>query len=680
MFLTKDEVPNYTQRRWGGFLGGPLVQDRVFFFAGYEDLMRQSTDTLAISDYWKAQGYDPVVPIETTDHPFMFKGDVNINDTNRLSVRYDRTINKAINEGGPYNPTIGRDTFGGPVWNVVANVSSTLSNTSFNEFRFNYMSNMPPIICNMSGTGGMANLASEPPGTYAQIRYPNLYIGCPIFTGTEGEQQMAFTDHYSFVRGRHQAKVGGTLHRNTTNVNITNFHDGYWRFAQDLKFDINDPASYPYRFTGNTGPGAFKIPAWNYSFFAQDTWRITDNLTLDIGLRYDVDDSVTEGNQYVDAKNADIVAKYGGAPLLQKTNVDYNNVAPRVGFVWSPNEDKTTTIHGAVGTFYDQSHGNFNAIYIINTLTGNLTTFNCTSPLTNPFWNSADQAAGAATCRAWLAASFPYFPDLSKAPTAKVGFDTLDPNLQVPFTTQISFGAAHQFKDGLAVSVDLVHSRGKGLEYIDTGNLVQPDGTATVLDPRFSYVSELQNAGFVHYTALQTQAQYRTDKASVSVAYTLSKATSNLVSGSIFGSSPTNPADLNQDKGPDATDIRHNLVANGSYLLPFDVQVAGILVHRSAWPWSAYTNANPLGLAYPPRVEPKNSRRGAAENDVDFRITKEVKITGSLKASIFWEMFNAFNSVNYTGMNTLIDDPASFGLYNSAADMRRQQLGLRIDF
>jgi Outer membrane receptor proteins, mostly Fe transport len=363
VFLTKDEVPSYTQRRWGGFVGGPLVKNRVFFFTGYEDLMRESTDTLAITSYWKAQGYDAVVPTKTTDHPFMFKGDVNINASNRLSVRYDRTINKAINEGGAYNPTMGRDTFGGPVWNVVANLTSTLSNTSFNEFRFNYMSNMPPIICNMSGTGGMANLASKPPGTYAQVRYPNLYIGCPIFTGVEGEQNLVVTDHYSFIRGDHQVKVGGTLQRNTLNDDITNFHDGYWRFAQDLLFDKNDPASYPYRFTGNIGPGAFKIPIVNYNFFAQDTWRATDNLTFNIGVRYDVDRSVTAGNQYVDAKNADVIKNYGGTAPLQKTNVDYNNVAPRIGFVWTPDKDKTTTIHGAVGTFYDQNHGNFNAIY-----------------------------------------------------------------------------------------------------------------------------------------------------------------------------------------------------------------------------------------------------------------------------------------------------------------------------
>jgi hypothetical protein len=115
-------------------------------------------------------------------------------------------------------------------------------------------------------------------------------------------------------------------------------------------------------------------------------------------------------------------------------------------------------------------------------------------------------------------------------------------------------------------------------------------------------------------------------------------------------------------------------------MFPYDIQLAGIFVYRSAWPWSAYTAENPTGAYYPPRIEPKNSRRGAMEKNVDFRVGKMFRLGSKVQASLFWEMFNAFNWTNYNGMNTLIDDTATFGLYNSAADMRRQQLGFRIDF
>jgi outer membrane receptor protein involved in Fe transport len=679
VFLTKDEVPNYTQRRWGGYLGGPILKSRAFFFAGYEDLNRESTDTLAISDYWKAQGYNPVVAIKTTDHPFMAKGDVNLTASHRLSVRYDRTINKAINEGGSYNPQEGRDDFGGPVWNVVTNLTSSLSNTSFNEFRAYYMSNMPPIICNASGVGGMANLEKGPPGTFAQIRYPTLYVGCPIFTGTEGEQNLVLLDHYSFIRGRHQFKAGGQLARNSMNIDIANFHDGYWRFAQDAVFDRSNPATYPYRFTGNVGPGAFVIPVWSYGLFAQDTWQVRDDLTLNVGLRYDVDRSVNAGNQYVDAKNAKVVATYGGAPPLEKTNVDMNNVAPRVGFVWTPTEDKKTTVRGAFGLFFDQNHGNFNAIYIINTaLSDGLTTINCNVPSSNPFWNSSLSDSGRGVCRGWLAQSFPFFPDLSKAPGATQGLDLMDPNLQVPYTTQFSGGIARELRDGLVVQFDLVHSRGSGLEYLDKG--VRPVGNDYVeVDPRFTYISTLENVGFTRYTALQSQVTYRKRAVNVSASYTLSKATSNLVSGSVFGSSPTNPFDLSQDEGPDATDIRHNFVLNGAYQFPLDFQAAGILMMRSAWPWAVWTTENPTDAYYPPRPEAKNSRRGDAEMNVDLRVSKTFRLGSRVRAGLFWEMFNVFNTLNYNGVDSELES-TSFGLWNSALDLRRQQLGIRFDF
>ena len=64
--------------------------------------MGESNDTLTISDYWKAQGYDTVVPVKTTDHPFMFKGDVDISPDHRLSgSRVDFQALLASDERGP---------------------------------------------------------------------------------------------------------------------------------------------------------------------------------------------------------------------------------------------------------------------------------------------------------------------------------------------------------------------------------------------------------------------------------------------------------------------------------------------------------------------------------------------------------------------------------------------------
>ena len=194
-----------------------------------------------------------------------------------------------------------------------------------------YGSNKAPIICNKSGTGGSAELAKAPIGTFAHIEYPGALFGCPEFDGLEGEENIVLTDNVSMSRGRHQLKFGVQANQVRTIVDATNFNEGFWSHPTDRLFDRSDPATYPDLFSGLVSPTLAKWSQWNSYYYAQDTWQATDALTLNLGLRYDVDRSATAGNDFVDAKNARIVQRFGGGPLLQKAKVDYNNVAPRLG-------------------------------------------------------------------------------------------------------------------------------------------------------------------------------------------------------------------------------------------------------------------------------------------------------------------------------------------------------------
>ena len=72
----------------------------------------------------------------------------------------------------------------------------------------------------------------------------------------------------------------------------------------------------------------------NHSFYFQDDWRIRPNLTLNLGVRWDADTSVTNGNQFVDGYNQRFVAAYGGAPPIQKVKASLHDVSPRLGLVW----------------------------------------------------------------------------------------------------------------------------------------------------------------------------------------------------------------------------------------------------------------------------------------------------------------------------------------------------------
>ncbi|HSB60508.1 MAG TPA: TonB-dependent receptor, partial [Vicinamibacteria bacterium] len=618
-----DGPPPLSQQRFGGFLSGPLVKDRLFFFAGLERLDRDSNDVLGISQYWRDQGIPTLVPTGTDDTPYLFKVDANLSAKNRLSIRYDHSERTDLNQGGPLAVEEARQNFGGPVWNVVANWTSTFSNTAFNEFRFFYGSNKPPIICNESGTGGTEQLGLGPPGTFARRQYPGAVFGCPIFTGLEGEENLAIIENYSFVRGRHQFKLGAQAAWQKTILDITNFHDGRWIHATDRVFSRSDPVSWPERFTGNVGAVPADPTTWSTYFFVQDTWQVTDSLTLNLGLRYDVDGSVAAGNEFIDGKNQRILAALGGAPVLEKVEKDTDNFAPRVGVVWKPTADRRTTLRANGGLFYDQHHTNYNGIYLANSLLNDgIIGLNANNPAFNPFYDPADPEGSRQRLREFFALTYPLFPDLSGAPRSAQTLNIIRPDIKIPYTVQLTGGVAHDFGGGLSLEADYIHSRGEdGFIFINENIRFQNGEYVFNVDPRFAGLDYLHNDGWSRYNALQVQGNYRRGRGRVGVAYTLGKATSNY-SPNIFGAGPTNPFDLSEDEGPDDSDRRHNLVLNGAFTLPLDFQLAGIWIFRSAPPYNVFTFDELDGDPWSDRPEPRNSRRGDSFNSLDLRLSK----------------------------------------------------------
>ena len=156
-------TPPYNQYRVGGYLGGRIVRDRLFFFVGFEDLDNSATGTLAISQYWISQGVQSVIPEGYTLRPLLLKGDWNINDHNRLSVRHDRTNQELHNCSGqigqgcdnqPLWTLESRGTYTGPIWSAVAALTSTFGNRAFNEARVYYGVNQVSIFSNLAKKGG----------------------------------------------------------------------------------------------------------------------------------------------------------------------------------------------------------------------------------------------------------------------------------------------------------------------------------------------------------------------------------------------------------------------------------------------------------------------------------------------------------------------------------------------
>jgi outer membrane receptor protein involved in Fe transport len=693
-----EETPPFDQQRFGGFLGGPLRTDRLFYFAGVERVRLNSSDVLGISNYWRQFVTDTIIPTGQRSTVGLIKVDMNINDKNRSYFRYTNTRKRDLNVAGtspgapgPLNTLENRQTFGGPLWNVLGNWTTTLSNSAFNELRATYGINKPWILSNLADkTGGAAllelagydDVRGNTTGRFASLSYPGATFGATSFTGLEGEGNLFIVDNFAMIAGRHQFKLGAQVTRSKMYMDVEASHKGRWTFTADRVFDINDPASYPASFSGNIGSGEAYPVAWNPSFYIQDTWQATGNLTFNLGLRYDLDNTPTSVNPYIDPYNERIVARLGGAPPLRKSVADKNNLAPRLGVVWVPTADRRMTLRGSFGFYYDQNHWNFTDIYLNETLLAlRRITLNANTQAQNPFWTPGNTAVGIAAMRAFLARNFPAYPDMSGLPFQQETILGVSPDYQIPYTVNSSFGMTREFGNALNVRVDYVHARTYDPSIGPDTNWVQnSDGTFSRRDPRYGNITLVGNGGFIRYNGLETRVELRPSAtARAGLSYTLSKTTSNMSTGLSTGG-VTHPFNLDEDLGPDDNDRRHNLVIDGSYLVPrVDVQAAGIVTYRSALPYSVSTSFQLDADPFSDRPEPRNSRRGDREKNVDLRVSKIFRFGVRYAATAFWEMFNVFNTDNYLRFQGSLQS-SSFGLALTEAPKRRQQLGFRFDF
>ncbi len=673
-----NSTPPYSQQRMGAYLGGPIIKDKLFFFGGYEYQNLGSTTVLGISPFWISQGVQTVIPVGQTQHAAMGKVDWNINSSNRFSFRYTDTVlnqtNQSLN-GSSLDTLPTRYSWGGPLWNMVAEATSTLSADAFNEFRAYYGINKPFITCNLADAGGAALLAKAPLGTYAPISYPGANFGCTGFTGLEGEGNLTLTDNFSWIKGHHRLKFGVQLQRLAMYMNVEASQGGTWSFLTDSVFNTSNPSSYPSSYTLNLGTGIDNASHWNPGVFFQDSWQVLPNLVLNIGARYDIDFTIVTGNNFVNSYNARIVACCGGTPPLQETKPDYRDLAPRAGFVWTPTADKRTSIHGGFGMFFDQNHFNYNDIYLNETLLSNRKlSANCFSPTANPFWTQATPAIGEAQCQAFLASNFPFPPNLNLLPTVQNLLLGLDRQYRDPYTTQMSIGVEHDFAAGIHVQANYVHTQGHGILVEEDTNLAQSaSGQYFEKDPRFSAIDLFEPVGWIKYNGLQTGMTWRKSRLTLGASYTLSKATSNTVTN-ITGGAATNPLNLNIDVGPDNSDRRHNFVGNVAYALPWGFEIASIGTYRSPLPYSI-TNAK---VVYA-RVAPRNNQRGDSEKDMDLRFSKVFRIRERMSAKLYWEIYNVLNNnnwISYTG-NQL---SSTFGFPTAELPKRQQQAGFEFNF
>ena len=231
---------------------------------------------------------------------------------------------------------------------ISAHDTWTLGNNKVNEFLFQFARR--GLLYSFSrGAGGDA-VAVNIPGFAFFGREPFSFVN-------RTEQRYQFSDSFSLAKGAHNFKFGVDANYLPLTADFTVNFGGIYNFGSVNPFPAPFPAFSPVQAYGAGLPGNFIQGVGNphdsfsntpLGAFVQDSWRLRSNLTLNYGLRYDVEFTPT-----FPAMNALSAAAQNALGITQGIPRDYNNVAPRLGLAWDPKGDGKTVIRASYGIFYD---------------------------------------------------------------------------------------------------------------------------------------------------------------------------------------------------------------------------------------------------------------------------------------------------------------------------------------
>ena len=289
--------------------------------------------------------------------------DHNVNANNRVTLRANVSPSTTTGlEGSGQDQPFGQNAFSRTSEQTYRDVSGvaqdtwTIGNNKVNEFRFQYARRGLSYFYNTQIPGG-ADPAVNIPGYAYFGREPYSYI-------QRVEQRYQFTDNFSWTIGTHATKFGGDFNYISTSATFTVNYGGVYDFgsfsAADLGFSIPGlsfpglspvqayGAGLPSDFVQGFGSPSDSFPNKPLGAFWQDSWKIRPNITLNYGVRYDV-----EFPPQFKPPSALAQAGYNYLGLQKGIQTDTNNVQPRIGLAWDPRGDGKTVIRTSYGIFFD---------------------------------------------------------------------------------------------------------------------------------------------------------------------------------------------------------------------------------------------------------------------------------------------------------------------------------------
>jgi hypothetical protein len=662
------DIPDALQQ-YSATFGGPIVQDRTFFFATADYTRQNRTTFLSPSLPSFVLPADGNLAYIGHYRQFLFDGRVDHKLTSNQSLMFRMNVDRFSDDNpqdavsGTNAPSVAR-RYSRRSWTAQVNHTAVISPKLLSEARFAYLHGDPVTLWEAQNLSTTYTRGGAVPFTIGQSRASDLW-----------SHQLQFSDTLSWSIGKHYLRFGGSIVHHTSGGTgsepgtaiLGTFTFRNTTTAPFGQLTLADVQNYTQPI--NFGISSYELPQWLNTLFVQDNMHLHRDFTLDVGLRYD-------RQTLTDAKK---------------------NFAPRIGFGWHPGGDSRLVLRGGYAMYYTQIRSNAVAGYLVNGLDG-LTTYTATAGQTgfptcltgsclpvnvDPHNLLANQLpARDITIRAGLR-------DFYREQFTRFGlnFDRLSnypDKLVNPRSQVFTFGAEREFFKGMFFGADYVHQHWTNLDRtVDLNaptpfNRTAPGQTRSVAAANLTrpilpanggirQVNVIMNLGMADYDGLQTQFSYRgSHRMYASVSYTLSKATNTFEpDGNGIGPNESNISQLGElERGPSVVDQRHRAVFTFNYRFPFDITAGTVSMFASSRPFNSTTgvdnNGDGINNDRPVingAIIGKSAFRGTPTSDVAAFVEKRFRISEGKAFLIRLEGFNLFNHGNFLGRgNTTYGD------------------------
>jgi len=674
----------------------------------------------------------------------------NTDDVDQVLARVDQNLGNKVRLYTRYN---WHDSFNSNVFNAAIPITEvtqprvnknslfsythTLKSNLLNDFRIGYH-RIDFDTLNYFSVNGVPSAGADLgiPGFDGDVRFknpgiPSISINNFSGLGAGGTNWFQFDTTFqvsnvvAYTRGSHNVRGGFDLRRLTTGRRAANDARGLFLFTGDMTgYSVADfMLGLPRTVIPPTDQLQGHVGGWRNGFFINDVWQASRNLTLSLGLRYELNSPVQTYAGFASMLAEDfetIIPSSFPTKGFKFHEPNYKDIAPRLGATYRLGEK--TVVRAGFGIYYNPNQMNTFTFLTNNPPLAAVTTF--TSDPANPTL-SFSSPAGAV------------------GPVGRP--DVISPTRQLPNARkdQWSFDIQRELWRGTALDLQYVGSHTSHLDRSFFNNTPQPG--PGLVDPRrpsqrFRDRRIIQNDLEADYDAVSLILRKRMSRGlQADVHYTWSR-TRDMATHSNGGGATMDNYDIFRDYGPANWDVPHRFVASYLYDLPFfknssqpilkylvaGWQISGITTIQSGTPVNVTfgqdrANIGRTGLQRPDLIGPvpelncqpnaagaddvarrqlincfdpaafalpaqftfgnasRNILRGPKFASTDLSLMKNVPLGGGVRFQIRAEIFNVFNTVNYGNPNASFGG-AAFGRITSAGPMRQIQLGGKLMF